>query len=67
LTWKTTNDNIDMAEGFNLLSGNSGHVAKVGHVWIVMRQHGAGEQINLRYADAFPSKPMPRHGCGLDA
>jgi hypothetical protein len=33
----------------------------------MVRQHGAGERLNLRQPCGFPPQRVPSHACGFDA
>lgn len=47
--------------------GDRGHVAEVRHVGVVVREHRAGEGLNLGEPCGLPAQRMPCNGCGLNA
>jgi hypothetical protein len=44
-----------------------GEVAKIRYLWIVMRQHGAGEFLDFREERGLPSERMPCDGRRFDS
>jgi hypothetical protein len=50
-----------------LIGSNRGEVAMKRRFGIVVRQHGAGERLNLAKESGLPAKRMPSNGRSLDA
>lgn len=66
LAGRSSDDYIDRPKRGNLCVGDVNHASEVGHVWVVMREHGAWERVDFRYADARPAERQPCYRCGFD-
>lgn len=67
LAGRTAHHHVDTTERSDALVGDVGDAAKVRHVGVVVRQHGARERLNFSEPDRLPSKWVPCHCRRLDA
>jgi hypothetical protein len=67
LAWRSAYHHVDTTERSDALVGDVGDAAKVRHVGVVVRQHGARERLDFCEPDRLPPKGMPCHRRRLDA
>jgi hypothetical protein len=67
LAWWPANEHSWLKRGGAIKEIIGGHVAKVRHVRVMMREQGAWKWFAFSDADAFPPERMPRHGSSLNA